>query len=175
MKIKKLIYLNNLLHSFNIIKTTMSFLYHGYDMSETSKYTINCKDCPKKVKVFQASADSDPPPQTKNVGKYYYSCQQSNSNCNCKYFRWFEHKWPKVQDEYQNQISGVNTSSSPIENEMTELISQIETIDIHELSEQDKIEIKNLVGQLKTKINKSSINMSKKIKYNDILENLINL
>ena len=41
-----LFFLNQSLMKFEL------FLYHGYDMSNTSKYIIDCKDCPKKVKVF---------------------------------------------------------------------------------------------------------------------------
>ena len=148
----------------------MSNIYHGYDMSFLPKYTINCKDCPKKVKVFQASSDSIPKPQSQNIGKYYYSCKQSNKNCNCSFFRWFEHKWPKVEDEYQDSVN--EGTPSPIDNEMQDLIGQLKYIDIGELSTQDKIEINGLVIQLEQKINGSSISIINKETYLKTLSDL---
>jgi hypothetical protein len=150
-----------------------SFLYHGYDMSNTSKYIIDCKDCPKKVKVFQAYADSEPTPQSKNIGRYYYSCKETNGqSCKCKFFRWFEHKWPKVKDEYQHQINEVDTGSTPIDSEMSELIEQMQYIEMEQLSEQDKIEINSLVSTLESKITNSNISQSKKTKYLGVLVTL---
>lgn len=148
----------------------MSNLYHGYNMSFLPKYTINCKDCTKKVNVYKATKNSKPKPATKNVGRFYYSCKESNKNCNCKFFRWFEHKWPKVKDQYpENQL---DDKPSPIEEEMKVLIGQLNEIDIGELSEQDKIEINGLVIQLEKKITGSSISITKKENYLNTIEEL---
>lgn len=150
-----------------------SFLYHGYDMSNTEQYTINCKDCPKKVKVFKVYANSTPTPQFKNIGRYYYSCKETNgTSCKCKFFRWFEHKWPKVKDEYQHQIGQVGSIESPIDSEMSELIEQMQYIEVEELTQQDKNEINSLVSTLESKIVNSNIGQGKKTKYFEILSNL---
>lgn len=154
----------------------MSSFYHGYDMSGLKKYTINCKDCPKKVNVFKATKSSIPKPKKGNIGKYYYSCNETNKECKCKFFRWFEHKWPKVKEQYQNMNlepeSDEESDFNPINEEMHTLIEQLKYIDIEELSAQDKIEISSLVTQLEKKINSSKINIIKKSEYLKTLDDL---
>ena len=147
-----------------------SFLYYGYNMDNLSQYTIDCKDCPKKVKVFKAAVNSYPAAAPKNIGRYYYSCKNTNINCKCNYFRWFEHKWPKVQDQYQT--TELNSIPGSIDNDMSVLIGQIQYLKLEELSEQDKIEMKDLVVQLEKKIKNSDISQSGKTAYFNTLSEL---
>ncbi len=177
-KIKKLIIYNYIFIFLNK-KSMSSVLYHGFEMSNLEQYTINCKNCSKQVKVFKATLGSIPAPIPKNIGRYYYSCKDTNNN-NCKFFRWFEHKWPKVKADYQvpnTQLNMVDDSSTIIESEMQSLIGQLGYIEIHseELSKQDKIEIKSLLTQLKTKITASNINEGKKIAYFKVLSDLMKI
>lgn len=150
--------------------------YHGYNMGNLEKYTIKCKDCPCKVKVFKVNPfNLIHPPKTENHGRYYYSCKETNQNTPCSYFRWFEHKWPKVKHEYQNSntlISSQSNSSGIIDNEMSVLAGQMDLINISEISTEEKTQIVNLVLKLESTIQSSMIPTSKKNEYINYLSNL---
>ena len=154
----------------------MPSLYHGFNMTQLNKYQIKCKNCPKCVNVFKV--DPSKPHQPKNKDKYYYSCKETNG-IDCNYFRWFEHKWPKVMNEYQNGDSteGTAESTSLISNdqEMNNLVSQLESVELSLLEIDDIIEIKQLTETLKNKIKNSNLPVNKKTPYLQYLNNIKSL
>ena len=157
----------------------MTSLYHGYNMAQLNQYQIKCKNCPKFVNVFKV--DPSKPHQPKNKDKYYYSCKETNG-IYCNYFRWFEHKWPKVMNEFQNGNSTEGTAdTSPlisninIDQEMNNLVSQLESVELLLLESDDISEIKQLTETLENKIKNSKLPVNKKTPYLQYLNNIKSL
>jgi hypothetical protein len=149
-----------------------SFVYQGYDMSNLCKYCINCKDCPQKVNVYKANVSDNPKPLAKNVGRYYYSCDKTNSN-GCKFFRWFEHKWPKVKHEYPDNEVVNETDYENTVIDIKDLVAQVDSMEISLLTTQQKNWLRNNIQNLIDKINsESTISYSKKQNYLQYLTNL---
>jgi len=127
-----------------------SNLYKGkWDMSDLNVYVITCTHCLNDVGVVgPVKVDEG---KTKNVGRYYYSC----NTINCNFFRWFEHKWPKVCHMILNE--------NKINSELDEITEIFKSVSIHTIDKESRLLLISKLNSIIEKLKKTNEISKKKM------------
>jgi hypothetical protein len=155
-----------------------------FDMTNLDVYKLpcNCNGCSEilelqgPIKPTDLNPKTGLPPKHQNIGRYFWVCNNVINNKPCKFYRFFDLKWPKYIKE--NPISNQENpiSDKEFKKEFDVIVNSLSQVSFQMVDANTKILLKGKLEDLITKLNSSiEIPKNKCTEYINLTSQFMNL